>query len=182
MKPVPVLCLAALVLSARARRAGVLVGAGLLCSSLGDVLLELPGRFLPGLGAFLCAHLCYIAAFVSEERRLRAWRALPFAAYGLGVFRLLAPGLDGMAAPVAVYAVAICGMMWRAAARLGDGRAGAGLALLGAICFAASDTLIALDRFRAPLPGARWPIMLLYWLGQLGIALPVARSRSGLAR
>lgn len=177
LKPVPVLCLAAVVLSARAGRAGALIGAGLLCSSLGDVLLELPGRFLPGLGAFLCAHLCYVAAFVSEERRLLAWRALPFAAYGVGVFRLLAPGLGGMAMPVLAYAAAICTMMWRAAARLGSGRAGAGLALAGAISFALSDTLIALDRFRAEVPGARWPIMILYWLGQLGIALSAARVR-----
>jgi alkenylglycerophosphocholine hydrolase len=177
VKPVPVLCLAVMVLSARARPAGALIGAGLLCSSLGDALLELPGRFLPGLGAFLLAHLCYVAAFVSDERRLRPWRALPFAAYGLGVFRLLAPGLGGMAMPVAVYAAAICGMMWRAAARIGSSRAGAGLALAGAVSFAVSDTLIALDRFRAAIPGARWPIMILYWLGQLGIALSATRPR-----
>jgi alkenylglycerophosphocholine hydrolase len=181
VKPAPVLCLAALVLSARVGRAGALIAAGLLCSSLGDVLLELPGRFLPGLGAFLLAHVCYIAAFVSEERRLRPWLALPFAVYGIGVFRLLAPGLGGMATPVLVYAAAICGMMWRAAARVGSGRARAGLALAGAISFALSDTLIALDRFRAPLPGVRWPIMILYWLGQLGIALSFpALGRNGL--
>jgi len=40
----------------------------------------------------------------------------------------------------------------------------------GALAFAASDTLIALDRFHAPLPGAPLPIMLLYWAGQGGIA------------
>ncbi len=44
------------------------------------------------------------------------------------------------------------------------------LGLLGAVSFGASDTLIAFDRFAAPIPGVRWPIMILYWLGQSGIA------------
>ena len=43
----------------------------------------------------------------------------------------------------------------------------------GAILFAASDTLIAFDRFHAPIVGVRYPIMLLYWAGQLGIAWPI---------
>jgi uncharacterized membrane protein YhhN len=42
--------------------------------------------------------------------------------------------------------------------------------LAGAVAFGASDTLIAFDRFSAPIPGARWPIMVLYWLGQAGLA------------
>ncbi len=64
-------------------------------------------------------------------------------------------------------------MMWRAAARVGSPGTPALAALLGlagAIAFGASDTLIAFDRFAAPIPGARWPIMVLYWLGQCGIA------------
>jgi hypothetical protein len=52
------------------------------------------------------------------------------------------------------------------------GRAGlaAAAGLGGAIAFGASDTLIAFDRFASPVPGARWPIMVLHWLGQAGIA------------
>ena len=64
-------------------------------------------------------------------------------------------------------------MMWRAAARLGSPGTPALAALLGlagAVAFGASDTLIAFDRFSAPIPGARWPIMALYWVGQCGIA------------
>ena len=38
------------------------------------------------------------------------------------------------------------------------------------VAFGASDTLIAFNRFAAPIPGVRWPIMILYWLGQSGIA------------
>jgi hypothetical protein len=37
-------------------------------------------------------------------------------------------------------------------------------------------TLIAFDRFDAPIPGVRLPIMLLYWLGQWGIAASAVRG------
>jgi hypothetical protein len=43
--------------------------------------------------------------------------------------------------------------------------------LAGAILFALSDTLIAFDRFHSPVAGARLPIILLYWAGQVGIAM-----------
>ena len=64
-------------------------------------------------------------------------------------------------------------MMWRAAARVGSPGTpalAAALGLAGAVAFGASDTLIAFNRFAAPIPGVRWPIMVLYWLGQSGIA------------
>ena len=69
--------------------------------------------------------------------------------------------------------LAISAMMWRASALVGApglppqvGR----LALGGALLFAASDSLIAVHRFVAPQPWANVPIMVLYWLGQAGIA------------
>jgi uncharacterized membrane protein YhhN len=172
VKPVPVLCLAAWVRGqtpdAYARRLAL----GLLLSAVGDVALE-AGLFAVGLSVFLVAHLAYIAAFLADTRRRAALRALPFAAWGLGVYALL-PRLGSMAAPVGAYVAVICAMMWRAAARLG-GPPGAALALAGAVSFAASDTLIALDRFRAPIPGVRLPVMLLYWAGQFGIAASAVR-------
>ncbi len=48
-------------------------------------------------------------------------------------------------------------------------------ALAGAVLFALSDTLLALNRFDAPIEGARYAIILLYWLGQWGITLSVKR-------
>ncbi|HET6896715.1 MAG TPA: lysoplasmalogenase family protein [Vicinamibacteria bacterium] len=42
---------------------------------------------------------------------------------------------------------------------------------MGAVLFGLSDTLIAIGRFRASLPGgALLAIILLYWAGQAGIA------------
>jgi 1-acyl-sn-glycerol-3-phosphate acyltransferase len=84
------------------------------------------------------------------------------------MFLYLRPRLDGLVLPVALYVAAIVAMMWRAAAR------GEAAGLAGALCFAASDSLIALDRFVAPVPGARYAIMALYWAGQMGIAASTA--------
>ena len=151
------------------------VGCGLLMSALGDVLLEGPGLFVAGVAAFLLAHVAYTAAFLADERRLRLFRALPFAAWLGGATAFIWPGVGPLAWPVALYMIAIGAMMWRAAARLDPGRAGALSGLIGAALFGLSDTLIALDRFRAPLPGVRYAIILLYWAGQAGIALSVQR-------
>ena len=172
VKPFPVLALAAWVVLRCPRPRGRLTAGGLLLSAVGDVLLE-AGFFLPGLVAFLAAHLAYLAAFLTADRRPALGRALPFLAWGLGAFALLRPGLGPMAVPVAVYVAVICTMMWRAAARVGSPGSPALAALLGlagAVAFGASDTLIAFNRFAEPIPGARWPIMIFYWLGQSGLA------------
>ena len=171
LKPLPVLLLVSAV--AGARRSGLARGVmvGLCLSALGDVLLELD-LFLPGLLAFLGAHLAYLAAFLSDTRALALPRALPCAAWGAGLFAFLRPGLGPMTLPVLVYMTAICTMMWRAAARIRPDRpaAGAWAGMLGAVSFGLSDSLIALDRFGAPLPYAGAAVMMLYWAGQIGIA------------
>ena len=163
---------------------GRLVAVGLVLSAFADTFLELQ-LFLPGLTAFLLAHLCYVAAFVSSDGRPAVWRALPFAAYGVAAFAALRPGLGATALPVGAYVATICTMMWRAAARVG-GRTpsrAAWIGLAGALAFGASDTILAFDRFSHPIPGAGWPIMILYWLGQWGIAASAAlacRARNGM--
>lgn len=177
-KPVPAVVLAILVAASGPGRYPRAIAAGLLLSALGDVLLEFPGRFVPGLVAFLLAHVAYTTAFLTDERRWRLARAAPFALWLLGAFLWLRPGLGPMEGPVVVYMLAIGAMMWRAAARVGgpDEAPGARTALVGAVLFGLSDTLIAIDRFQAPFPGARYAIILLYWAGQAGIA---ASARSG---
>jgi uncharacterized membrane protein YhhN len=168
-KPVPALALAALVLSSRRDGYTTPIASGLVLSALGDALLELPGHFVGGLAAFLCAHVAYTAAFLRDERKLHARRAVPFAMWLAAAFAYVQPGLGGMAVPVVVYMLAIGTMMWRAAARWRE-HSGAAAAVAGAVLFGLSDTLIAIDRFRAPFPGAGFAIILLYWAGQAGIA------------
>jgi uncharacterized membrane protein YhhN len=179
LKPVPALVLAAWVFVRRRDAPGRTATAGLLLSALGDALLE-TDRFVPGLVAFMAAHIAYVLAFVLDEARLRLLRLLPFAAWSAGAYGLLRPGLGAMAIPVGAYVCVITLMMWRAAARVGGARTPLGAAragALGAVAFGASDTLIAFDRFLQPLPAARIPILVLYWLGQLGIAASMALGR-----
>lgn len=177
-KPIPVIALGVWVrLTARDHYA-TLVLAGLAASLAGDVLLEAsPDYFLYGLVAFLVGHLCYVAAYVSRARTVHVARALPWAAFGAAMFTLVAPGLGDMAIPVAVYTTVICTMGWRAweTSRTAAPKGAALHALLGASLFAVSDSLIAINKFHAPFVGARYAIMVLYWLGQLGIARSVDR-------
>ena len=182
LKPLPVLLLATLLRPYRDPYSRLLV-VGLVFSAIGDVLLELgPQRFLWGVGAFFLAHLAYIAAFLKADRRPRLLAALPAVALGLLVFPRLLPGLEkqGMLVPVAVYTLALCTMMWRALARCGSGASAPLVAgAVGATAFALSDSLIALDRFAPEGAGfaeVRIAILVLYWLGQVGITLSAPPS------
>ncbi len=179
-KPVPVLCL---LLWLHGRPAMMPVRAALLLSLLGDVLLEvrtLPGGpdrllFIAGLGAFLCAHLGYLAAFIQRQRRLAPLALLFSTAWGVLLMTLLYDGLGAMRAPVAVYSVVICAMMWRALA-LRPGLPT--LTAFGALSFALSDSLIALNMFHSPFMGAREAIILSYWFGQWGIVAGLRRLQT----
>jgi alkenylglycerophosphocholine/alkenylglycerophosphoethanolamine hydrolase len=170
-KPVPVLCLAVWTL----RRRGLyprLVTAGLFICTAADVAIE--WSFLAGLGLFLAAHLVYVAGFLVGRPPLRALRALPVLAALGAAYRVVSPGLGSLRGAVVAYMAAIGTMAWRAAARVGwtgAARPSEWSGLLGAVLFALSDTLLALDRFHAPVPAARYAVILLYWAGQLGIAL-----------
>jgi alkenylglycerophosphocholine/alkenylglycerophosphoethanolamine hydrolase len=180
VKPVPVLCLVLWVLGAPKSAYRNRLAAGLGLSLAGDVLIE--WSFVAGLAAFLLAHIAYVAAFLADTKRPRLLRAAPIAAYGAGMTAFLWPGLGAMRPAVMAYVIAICSMVWRAAARVGQSgaaRPGEWAALAGAILFALSDTLIALDRFHSPIAGVQLPIILLYWAGQVGIAMSAATGGLG---
>ena len=171
-KPVPVLCLTLWVLGTPKSTYRNRLAAGLALSVAGDVLIE--WSFIAGLVAFLLAHVAYTAAFVSDATRPCLIRAVPVTLYAAGLTTFLWPGLGNLRPAFLAYALAIGTMLWRAAARVGSRGAptfGEWAALAGAILFALSDSLIALHRFHAPFPAANVPVMLLYWAGQLGIAL-----------
>ncbi len=189
-KPVPVLLMALYVVLVPEKGAFQwLIVAGLLLGALGDFFLELsPNAFLWGLTAFLIGHLFYITAFTLDTRR-PAWIFAVFAyLYGLILFSYLDMGkinrtgeMSAMALPVALYILVITTMVWRAAARFHapgvpelSGRAG----LMGAILFALSDSLLAILLFVQPLPYASILVILLYWLGQLGITLAAVTQHS----
>lgn len=180
-KPVPVLAMAAILWTERRDRVGHLIAVGLLAGAVGDVLLELDkSLFIPGLVAFLVDHLLVTGAFFAEESRPRLLRAAPFALFGGAMVVILGPGLGAMSAPVGAYTLVIGLMMWRAAARLPAEappslRQWAGL--VGAVVFAFSDSMIAIDTFYADLYDRGEAVMMSYWLGQLLIMSSVYPKR-----
>jgi alkenylglycerophosphocholine hydrolase len=159
------------------------ISLGLLLSLAGDMLLEWPADlFVFGLGAFLLGHLCFLLAYLGDTRRA-ALPALAIAgAFGLGMFSLLAQhGLDALQLPVALYALTISCMLWRALARLGVPGIANGSAWLGAggaLLFVLSDSLIGINRFVGHFAGADLAIILTYWAGQFGIAASAQRRQA----
>jgi uncharacterized membrane protein YhhN len=184
-KPWPVVALARWVLAAsrtKQRPELTTVAQALFLGACGDLLLEIdPSLFLFGLVAFLLGHLLYIVALHRETRGPEWVRSLPAFLYVAGMIAVLAPRLPALLlGPVAVYAVVIGVVVFRAAARIGvpglEPR-WVRLGLLGAVLFTASDSLIAIDRFHTELPGARYAIMGTYWAAQALLALSLVHAR-----
>jgi uncharacterized membrane protein YhhN len=157
-----------------------LILVGLALSLAGDVFLMLPGnRFIPGLASFLAAHLAYVWAFtlgVGVAPAQLPWLA-PFAFFGFVVVVYLWRGLPDatLKGAVVAYVLVIVVMAWRAAVRAQlPVPAGSGaLAVAGACLFLASDSVLAVDRFRRPFPAAQPVVFATYWAAQLLIALSV---------
>ncbi|MBN1312021.1 MAG: lysoplasmalogenase [Anaerolineae bacterium] len=131
--------------------------AGLIFSTAGDVFLMLPlERFVPGLVAFLIAHLFYIVAFASEISELTWWPLLPLVVFGVVIYAILVPSLGKLKLPILGYIVVILTMAWLAWARWLEGRQGEMLqASVGAGLFVISDTILAINRFRGEFKSAR---------------------------
>jgi len=175
VKTIPILCLAVLAFRAIPGAKGRLIGVGLLFSGAGDILLQVDGAgfFVHGLGAFLIAHLFYIAAFIRRPALARA--RLPIlvtiAVYGCIMGFLLFPRLGDMLVPVTVYLVIILGM--GIAASLGTENHA--LVIAGACLFIVSDSLIAINRFLTPVPLSDYLVMGTYYAAQLFITIGAAR-------
>lgn len=151
-------------------KAAAWLGVALTGSLAGDVFLMLDGLFIPGLVAFLLAHLAYIVLF---RQGTRWWPVRPVLAACLAYAALmvavlwmggLPPGLRG---PVAVYALVISLMAAQAIGRawLQRDRASVMVAA-GAVAFVLSDTLLALNRFISPLPASAVWVLGTYYAAQ----------------
>ena len=102
-----------------------LVRLGLVLSLAGDVALLWPKEgFLPGLVAFLLAHLAYIAAFCVPLRL--ATRPVVFVVYGIVAVLILMPLWPGipapLRAPVVAYVVCLATMAAQAGALVAQQR------------------------------------------------------------
>jgi uncharacterized membrane protein YhhN len=201
-KGIPVLCLIVWLVGLPRDRFANLIMAGLVVSLVADLVMQWDSAlFLPGLVIFLVTQLIYITAFVGVTQRGSWMRLLPFAIWGVIAFLILNPYLGDLLLPVTVYIVAIVSMMWRAAALVGARGKSQTFdlaALLGAIAFGLSDTLLALNHFiwhdmltffntNEAAPFVSTLVVILYWLGQWGIALAAGwetkdRARGALAK
>lgn len=166
-KPLPVAILAAGVAVRGRGLPARLLAVAMAIDAVADAVIEV--AFLGGLALFLVGHLGRIASFTADRRELAPLRALPFAAVAIGASALLLPTAGDLAVPIALYALAICAMGWRAAARVDGGRLG-WLGLAGAVLYATSDSLLAVNRFLSPLPAADLLVMSTYWGAQAAIA------------
>lgn len=145
--------------------AQMLVLAAFAASLAGDVLL-LPGRpLVPGLAAFLVAHVAFIMAFFGRAESVAG--SLFGAAFLVVLLPLTVPRLlggvrakeDRMLVPVSAYVAALCLLV------IAAGTTGSPWPLLGAMAFLVSDLMIGWREFVGPIR-AEWHIIATYHAAQ----------------
>jgi uncharacterized membrane protein YhhN len=149
---------------------------GLFFSLAGDMFLIWDKKlFLPGLIAFLLAHVCYTFAFYETPRLPNSiYSAIPFLIVFVIFVSILWRRLGPMKVPVIVYALTICAMGRFAMLRwLDHGTTDMLLAFAGASIFIVSDILLGYDRFRQPIPTKDIYVLGTYFLAQWLIAMSI---------
>lgn len=144
-----------------------LLASALAASSVGDVLLDIGPQdlFVPGLAAFLTAHLLYAALFVRRRRRAdlgyRLAASIPPALFAAAFALWLAPELGPLQLPVNLYILVIAAML------VSSLFAAAPLTVpAGAFLFLLSDSILAAGRFKSPLPFSAYLIWITYYAAQ----------------
>ncbi|MBI5958370.1 MAG: lysoplasmalogenase [Chloroflexi bacterium] len=148
----------------------------LLASLAGDMYLLLPDKFIQGLISFLIAHCFYIVAFSSEiDHYSQVWYLIPFVVYGGVILWWLWPYLGPMKFPVVFYVCIILIMASQAGNRWlqASQNTSAILALAGAYLFLASDSVLAVERFRGTWRSAPFWVLTTYFAAQWLLALSI---------
>ena len=156
-------------------RDGLILAISLLFSSIGDVLLDIPGEkmFLFGLVSFLIAHLLYIVLFARNfPRPLKSNLTQKLIIVAVPIYSIIMtawlwPGLGELAGPVIFYICAITAMVISAALAGFSSR----LILVGALLFFLSDSLIAINKFKLPIKYNDYLVWSTYYAAQLSITL-----------
>jgi uncharacterized membrane protein YhhN len=145
---------------------------GLLLSLVGDVCLMVPADlFVAGLAAFLVAHVFYVIALIALGVSIGALivgialMGLVAVVIGRRIVQGAASTDAALAGPVAAYIAVISVMV---ASAIGTGRF---FAIVGALLFGLSDSVLGWTRFIADLPRGRVIVMVTYHLGQIGLVL-----------
>jgi uncharacterized membrane protein YhhN len=157
-----------------------LLAAALLFSWLGDLAIGF--FFLAGLAAFLLAHLSYIVLFmrlISSGSRQQPYARLLLIAVPAFVVVLLwklLPNAGTMMLPVFIYALVIGSMLLLSIAGQSHWAPGpAAWVLGGAALFVLSDSVLAWNKFVAPLPFSAAIIMVSYMAAQLALVRGITR-------
>ena len=178
------LALVALLSLGKRRDAGLLALA-LAFSSTGDVILDLdPHLFVYGLAAFLLGHLTYICLFLRNRPRPldpglpRIAAVIAVLAYAATLATWIVPSVGKLGVPVVFYVCALTTMVVTAIL----GRFEQPWVAVGAVLFLMSDSLLAINKFKTPIPARDLLVGTTYYLGQCGIALGyLASARSALS-
>lgn len=145
-------------------KAAMHVVAGLIFSLIGDVLLIFeqahPLFFMGGLISFLIAHIFYIIYYMRSSENARkgdlknkSVLILALITYGVVFYILLYNNLGALKAPVLIYTTVLISMNIFALNRYGKVNSKSfSLVMIGALFFASSDSLLALNKFLLPLP------------------------------
>ena len=168
-------------------RVSKLLGAALTFGAIGDFLLgvhrigsfDAERLFLFGLGAFLVGHLVYIALFLGFLPRnwarhgfLRELGVLAVLVTLWMVLATLQHALGPLLIAVIIYALVLATMAITALlAEFGNT-----LPAIGALCFVASDAMLAIAKFHGPFAGHGPLIWITYYLAQLLIFLGIVRG------
>lgn len=164
----------------------ILLGA-LLFSWLGDVILLFADigeiYFILGLLFFLIAHLMYCVLFNKQTKRnttinkvLFAIGSLLIAFYLVGMVLFLMPNLGELKIPVIIYAAVISTMLLFAFnGSLTWKKTGSLYVLAGAVSFVTSDSILAFNKFHAPIEKSSFFIMLTYLVAQYLIVIGILK-------
>jgi len=152
----------------------LLLLAALIFSAIGDTLLAFD-YFIYGIGAFLIAQLSYASYFVRSWQGISQRKLLTTALliYVLVMVWFLTPHLSDLRIPVFAYLIVISIMGVMAIQSSLPTR----WAVLGALIFISSDSLIAINKFIHPLPASGEAIMLTYYAAQWMIISGCLTSR-----
>lgn len=158
---------------------------GLLLSISGDtwLLWEDDRAFMLGLGSFFVTHSCYLIAFLRQYTPTKTtflrkiMFSVPVFFFFMGLNYGLRNDLNDLQVPVLLYSAVISLMVIAAIWRRIDEGAAVNLLLFGVFLFMASDTMIALAKFKPALsvPHPSLFIMATYLLGQYSIAIGAPR-------
>ncbi len=161
-------------------------GIGILFSLIGDAFLLSPNRFfLPGLIAFLLAHVAYIIGFSISAAPANIWDILFAFMILLSAVRILqrlipalrSKGMNSLILPVVIYALTISIMLFFAVRTLADPAwqtNATALVSVGAFLFYISDLILAWNRFVVPIQNGRLLNIVAYHLGQIALIVGVA--------